>query len=1090
MWVLFFTFVFIKRPILYPILGLLLVLPFFGVSQKLEGIPFITNYSPKEYKSSPENWAIAQDKRGVMYFGNGSNVLEYDGVNWRRIEASNNSVIRSLAIDSSGIVYVGAVGEFGFLRPDSKGVMTYCSLVSWLPENEREFADVWKTYATNEGVYFQTFSKLIRIHKGVVKIWKPETSFHFSFYVNGKLYINERQKGLRRLDGENLVPIERGEVTASIRIYGMVPLHNKTILLATREKGLMLYDPNTINKDSVFTYLPSQINQYLINAQVYGVAKLNGDRMAFATLKQGAFITDLKGNIQQTLNKEVGLQDDIIKYAATDRQGDLWLALGNGIARVEISSPLYGFGGAHGLSGFIQDITKYKEHLYVATSLGVFAGSNEHFEPVKGIAAQAWSLCKVWLERDTMLLASSEGGVFQLNGINANLVQPGFGYFLYQSHKDPRRIFVGMNDGLLSLRYENKKWISEDYFNGLESEIRSITEDSKGNLWLGTPFDGLIQITFIDKPSKADTLTSAWGATYRIRYFNDSTSGLPDSKYNIPYRYRDKVIFATTKGFYQYNEQDISFSKSPFLRDEMSERQVYRLASNDSTAIWMVTVLPGGKKETGFALKQPSGAYLWQSKPFLKISDREIHAVFPEENKITWFGGPDGLLHYDGKVNKDFSQSYHALIRMVIAGSDSIFAGTYFQIQDSIRFPRLDQPETMRSEIKFENNFLQFEFCAAYFGDERNSMFSIYLQGYDTTWSPWNSKTSKEYTNLKEGAYIFRVKSKNIYGTESTEATYAFTILPPWYRTTWAYVSYALGFIGFVYLIIRISVRRLVKAKVKLEGIVKERTAEIESQKHLIEEKQKEIIDSINYAQRIQRALLASDKLLIDNLAQHFVFFQPKDIVSGDFYWATKLINGQFALVTADSTGHGVPGAIMSMLNISCLNEATTAQRLNDPNEILNYARAKIIGHLANDGSAEGGKDGMDCSLISFDFAAKKITYAAANNPVWIVRDKQIIELSPDKMPVGKHDRDKEPFAQHTIDMKTGDVVYTITDGMPDQFGGPKGKKFMYKQLKDLFISVSNLDMSAQKDVIKNALNDWKGELEQVDDVCIIGVRI
>lgn len=274
-----------------------------------------------------------------------------------------------------------------------------------------------------------------------------------------------------------------------------------------------------------------------------------------------------------------------------------------------------------------------------------------------------------------------------------------------------------------------------------------------------------------------------------------------------------------------------------------------------------------------------------------------------------------------------------------------------------------------------------------------------------------------------------------------------------------------------------------------LEKQVKERT-------HELSQKNKDITDSINYAQRIQKALLASDEMLNTHFKDHFVFFQPKDIVSGDFYWAAVLENNQIALVTADSTGHGVPGAIMSMLNIACLNEAVEAQKLVAPSEILNYTRSKIIKHLANDGSIEGGKDGMDCSLISFDFANNKLIYAAANNPVWIIRSSAatdipvLIECKPDKMPVGRHDKQHIPFTEHTIELQKGDIVYTLTDGMPDQFGGAKGKKFMYKQLKEMLVQLSSLPMKAQKEKIQSSLNEWKKGYEQVDDICLIGVRI
>lgn len=274
-------------------------------------------------------------------------------------------------------------------------------------------------------------------------------------------------------------------------------------------------------------------------------------------------------------------------------------------------------------------------------------------------------------------------------------------------------------------------------------------------------------------------------------------------------------------------------------------------------------------------------------------------------------------------------------------------------------------------------------------------------------------------------------------------------------------------------------------------GLGRQRKANqiIYEQKVIVEEKHKEITDSINYAERIQRSFLASKKVLDQNLQNYFVFFQPKDVVSGDFYWAGKLSNGNFALVTADSTGHGVPGAIMSILNISSLEKAVEFG-LSEPSEILNHTRQTIIDRLKKDGSEEGGKDGMDCSLVSFDFKNNKLVYAAANNPVWIVRDQILIELIPDKMPVGKHDKDQHSFVQHEVNFQKGDTIYTFTDGMADQFGGPNGKKFKYKQLKELLISIVSLPMGMQQQKLKETLLNWKGNLEQVDDICVIGIKL
>jgi serine phosphatase RsbU (regulator of sigma subunit) len=277
---------------------------------------------------------------------------------------------------------------------------------------------------------------------------------------------------------------------------------------------------------------------------------------------------------------------------------------------------------------------------------------------------------------------------------------------------------------------------------------------------------------------------------------------------------------------------------------------------------------------------------------------------------------------------------------------------------------------------------------------------------------------------------------------------------------------------------------------------------ETEHQKDIIEEKHKEITDSINYAERIQRSFLASKEMLDHHLSLssggvgggggYFVFFKPKDVVSGDFYWASQLNNSNFAFCCADSTGHGVPGAIMSILNISSLEKAI--EKETEPHHILGQTRELIIERLKKDGSPEGGKDGMDCSLLVLNQDKTLLTFASANNPVFIVTTKnevaELVEAKPDKMPVGKHDKDQTPFTLQTVTLQKGDVIYTLTDGMPDQFGGEKGKKYMIKNLKNLFLSIAHLPMAEQHTKLEEEFINWKGENEQVDDVCIIGVQV
>jgi tetratricopeptide (TPR) repeat protein len=283
-----------------------------------------------------------------------------------------------------------------------------------------------------------------------------------------------------------------------------------------------------------------------------------------------------------------------------------------------------------------------------------------------------------------------------------------------------------------------------------------------------------------------------------------------------------------------------------------------------------------------------------------------------------------------------------------------------------------------------------------------------------------------------------------------------------------------------------------------------------EKQKHIVEEKQKEIVDSITYAKRIQTALLTSEEYIDNNLqAEHFILFKPKDIVSGDFYWAlsipflpgwdmgtnkVKWPEGQkgkdtFYMITADCTGHGVPGAFMSMLNISYLNENIIERNIRLPHDILNAQRNEIIQVLNPLESSEECKDGMDCILCVYDFDKMLLHFAAANNPLWLVRNFELIEYKADKMPVGKYHDDSGQFTLQTIELQKGDIIYTSTDGFADQFGA-NGKKLMKKKFKEELLKIHEQPMSQQKIHLDLFFENWRGNTEQVDDVCVIGVRI
>lgn len=283
--------------------------------------------------------------------------------------------------------------------------------------------------------------------------------------------------------------------------------------------------------------------------------------------------------------------------------------------------------------------------------------------------------------------------------------------------------------------------------------------------------------------------------------------------------------------------------------------------------------------------------------------------------------------------------------------------------------------------------------------------------------------------------------------------------------------------------------------KVAANKLITMQKEEVEKQKIIIEEKNKEIVDSINYAKRIQNAILTSDNEWKKISKDYFIMFKPKDVVSGDFYWAIQLDNNLAIWAVADCTGHGVPGALMSMIGNSLLNEVVVENKVYQPDEILNRVREKLIKALEQKGESLN-RDGMDIAICVWDKNNNKLQYAGANNPIWIIRNQnnsstpQIIELKPDKMPVGLHIGEIQPFTYKEIELIPNDKIYAFTDGFADQFGGSKGKKYKYKNLQNLLLTINNQSMDNQLVSIQKEFELWKGDFEQVDDVCLVGISV
>jgi GAF domain-containing protein/CheY-like chemotaxis protein len=777
------------------------------------GLPFIRNYSPKEYGGHPQNWAIVQDDRGIMYFGNGNCILEYDGVSWRKIFLPNKSTGRSLAIASDGRIYVGGIGDLGYLAPDRNGQLQFVSLLPHIPEAYRQFDDVWATHATREGVYFNTNTTIFRWDGKKMQVWPAVGgNYHMSFEVHDHFFIRQWGIGLRSMEGDSLRTVPGGKRFSDERIYVMLPYDEARTLIGTRTQGLFLYD------GKAFQPFRTEADAFLKQHLLYqpGAILPNGS-FALPMINGGAVIIDRQGKLIQVLNRSTGLDDEVVLFDYVDRQGALWLGLDIGIARIETASPLTRFDAQSGLTSAVLSLARHRGDLYVGTTSGafVFDPATATFRPVNGAGDQCFDLLSVG---ETLLVANFEG-VHRIEGNQASVVRQSLGndynaFSLHLHQKDPRFIFVGAAGiGVLQQNENTGQWSALGKIPGISESIYTIVEDQSGDLWCTGTTQGAYRVKFSTTGNGAGRLNPE-----SIERFGRA-QGLPESGGAV-FNVQGHIYFAGLDGVYRFDEalQKFAADETFNVVTRGGEASLYTLKTDHLGQVWI-----NSGQETAVAIPKPEGGYAIEKAPFYPFADATINSILPESDGKVWLGGTDGLILYNTNAPKDYSSAFHTHIRRVVVGEDSLIFGGMVDTSGAV--------ETFRrnvSTLDYSHNTLHFEYAAPFFEQENKTQYQTFLEGFDKNWSAWHRHTQKEYTNLPEGDYRFHVRAKNIYQHESQEGVYAFKILPPWYRSAWAYLFYLLAAGGFVFGLIRIRTRQLEARHRELEKTVEERTQEIQ----------------------------------------------------------------------------------------------------------------------------------------------------------------------------------------------------------------------------------------------------------------------
>ncbi|MFN3917104.1 MAG: SpoIIE family protein phosphatase [Flavobacteriales bacterium] len=1060
--------------------------------------PPVQQFTPRQYGQlqTPENWAVAEDMLGRMYFGNANGVLEYDGETWDFIKVKDGAFVVSLAAGRNGYVFVGTEGDFGYIHPLPDGKVEYRSLLPLVENDIPVFGLIWRIWANDSMVVFQSEEAIFYYdYSNVTKIL-PETSFHLSFQSASNIYVRQRDKGIYSVNSSGIKKVFTSPLTDSEGVFGWFKDGD--------EYCALIYEMGFARFNSKGELISINTSAHFSDSRLTFAVELTNGEIAVGTADRGVLIINKRGDVLHKINQTTGINGEHIKSLYQDKRGNLWLAMETGIAWVNYSSSIHLYDKSSGLEGSVECFITTKNSIKLCgTSAGLYVLDEQknHFVKI-GSTSAVWQLFPF----DQNILACTDLGIFLINENELlNIKKTGKlpnEDCLKRLSRIPMFYIEPFHNGHFIAAGPHGIYLLNNQFSIIKNQPLSLNRASgilkeKHHYWIGTLGQGCIRVYI-------NPLSHDWSFDIYTAF-----DGLND-EWVKPIKFNGQSVFLTLKGLQRFvNEDEVRNSLPDSLRGNSDyERGFFDtfLLSGMSYSN-AVTVLKKNKTETWLCVDNKISYYEKDFKnqitrPFLGFDLSRINDIQFDEFG-TWICATEGLVFYTSRQTPDIH--FKTLVNRVLAGKDSILS--YTPVFEYFSFSPIDQEFTY-PPLAYSLNSINFGFSALSVENGFELEYSFILEGHDETWSEWTTISEIRFNNLHEGNYTFRVKARNIYGDESEEAVLHFSILSPWYRTVYAYIFYLFLLVMALILASWISARRLKAQNKKLEGIVEERTREVVKQKDAlkkqneqIQHQNKEITDSISYAYRIQEAILPLKDSVEKHFPDFFIIYKPKDIVSGDFYWFAH-VNGVSIIVCADCTGHGVPGGFMSMIGSDKLNHTVLEKSITCPAEILKQVNIGVKRSLKQEDEENlTTKDGMDIAICKFNHDTYELSYAGANRPLWILPPSsanplEIEEIKATKFAIGGYTVEETDFTEHKIILEKGSCIYMSTDGFADQFGGEKGKKMMVKRMKEEIIRSSSLPMKQQGEILNQFFENWKNHLdengmpyEQVDDVCLIGIR-
>ena len=1087
------------------------------------GSPIIHNYTPEQYASHSQVWSGIQDRRGVLYFATSDAVIAFDGISWRSIEVPG-SVVRGIAMDDHGTIFVGSVNDVGYLARDSKGELRCISLKDKLPEKERELLPVWAVHATSHGVYFQTRSKLLRWHEAAFEI------IHQPFYkmskVGDRLYLLGQEKGVYILDKGNVVALPYFDQFYREKDLGdvfAIPWRDSKTLIITTLKGMFIHDTDRFLKASrateatpvsYITPFETEVDAYIRANRIYSGIKINDAQFALGTLG-GIAVIDEAGKLVRIINANRGLTNDLVYGLALDNLGGLWALTNNGISHISINAPVSVFDKQNGIESKIISIGRYNGTLYLGSYSGIYTlppykmKTDNDIHKLNIIQGTRNHYSFAFVIQKGALLSTLYHKIIQIKGqtyrtlktLEAQVIA------LAQSTKFPNLIFAGTGKGISVLKIStpgfsaSKKDASDNIIEvgnldvsaaivqneslkKISGEFASLVADQAGDIWAASINDDILHLHW---PGQAF-------GDLEVREYGIA-DGLPNEGLGNVININNDLTLSTSKGIYKFIPGEHSngiqkrgtFVLKPIygkeqIRDDFGLIDFF--LDRDQT-LWAAN-----SNHFGNVKPDGAGGYAWDTRMSSIFSGAIGRAYLDGDGHTIWIATSNGVYRYDTTIQVDVEQPYNTLIRRVIGGDNEVINHGAFVDESTekdgyyLDISIAQSPKAV-PVLAYSNNSIGFEYGAAFYEQPENTQYRYKLEGFDQQWSKWSKEHKKEYTNLPEGKYCFSVQAKNIFDHVGETASFRFSVRPPWYRTIWAYIGYFLAGIALLVGSVKIYAWRLIESKKKLQRIVKEKTSEVVRQKDEIAE-QKDQIEQANaalwgemeLAKKIQTVLLpTSPHLKGFEIAAHT---KPADLVGGDYYDVINLPDQDW-IVIGDVSGHGVPAGLVMMMVQTAIHSVVKNFKDLSPPQLLQAVNKVIYQNIQQMG------ENKYMTITVFSCARDgTLQFSGLHQDIMIYRAKQkeVASVETNGMWIGMVGEIADMLEVDTVALESGDVMLLYTDGITEAVG-PDGQMFGTQGLAQALSELGDQPVEEIKGNILRLITNFKYD----DDVTLMVIK-